>query len=215
LLKNTEGVFFLGNKAICHPLNRLFVLKNRGFGTQFHTSKMPPTPLPHYLTITKKILIMLKRFVFIVLLLSTMMIISCKKDPTPTPTPTATGSLALLQQKILTPSCGVVGCHNSTADRTYTQHKLVLTGDIHHHLVNAPVANAQAIAAGLLQIVPRDTAKSFFFQKLIFNQSRHKYGSAMPLGADLLTAKQIEFVRQWILAGAPKTGDVADKTLLD
>ena len=156
---------------------------------------------------------MLKRFVFIALLLPTIIIISCKKDPTPTPI--ITGSFDLLQQKILTPSCAVVGCHNSTADRTYAQHKLILTGDIHHLLINGTVANAQAIAAGLMQIVPRDTAKSFFFQKLIFNQSRHKYGSAMPLGADLLTTKQIEFVRQWILAGAPKTGEVADKTLLN
>ena len=156
---------------------------------------------------------MLKRFAFIALLLPTIIIISCKKDPTPTPT--ITGSFDLLQQKILTPSCAVVGCHNSTADRTYAQHKLILTGDIHHQLINGTVANAQAVSAGLLQIVPKDTAKSFFFQKLIFNQSRHKYGSAMPLGADLLTTKQIEFVRQWILAGAPKTGEVADKTLLN
>jgi hypothetical protein len=158
---------------------------------------------------------MLKRFASILFLLSAIIIVSCKKD-TPAPTPTLTNSFDLLQQKILTPSCAVVGCHNSTADRTYSQHKLVLTGaDVHTQLFNGSVANAQAIAAGLKQIAPSDTARSFFFQKLIFNQSRHKYGSAMPLGADLLTAKQIEFVRQWILAGAPKTGDVADKTLLN
>jgi hypothetical protein len=158
---------------------------------------------------------MLKRFAFILFLFSAMIIVSCKKDTTTTPVVT-NNSFDLLQQKILTPSCGVVGCHNSTADRTYAQHKLILTGaDVHQSLFNGSVANAQALAAGLKQIAPSDTAKSFFFQKLIFNQSRHKYGSAMPLGADLLTAKQIEFVRQWILAGAPKTGDVADKTLLN
>jgi hypothetical protein len=158
---------------------------------------------------------MLKRFAFIILLFSTIIVVSCKKDTTTTPVVT-TNSFDLLQQKILTPSCGVVGCHNSTADRTYTQHKLVLMGaDVHTQLFNGTVANAQAVAAGLKQIAPSDTAKSFFFQKLIFNQSRHKYGSLMPLGADALTAKQIEFVRQWILAGAPKTGDVADKTLLN
>jgi hypothetical protein len=159
---------------------------------------------------------MLKRFAFIILLFSAIIVASCKKETTTTPIPTVTGSFDLLQQKILTPSCAVVGCHNSTADRTYAQHKLILTGaDVHTQLFNGSVANVQAIAAGLKQIVPSDTAKSFFFQKLIFNQSRHKYGSAMPLGADLLSAKQIEFVRQWILKGAPKTGDVADKTLLN
>jgi hypothetical protein len=151
---------------------------------------------------------MLKRFAFATILLTATIIIGCKKDTTPTPV-VVTGSFDLMQQKILTPSCAVVGCHNSTADRTYAQHKLVLTGaDVHTQLFNGSVANAQAVAAGLKQIAPSDTAKSFFFQKLNFNQSRHKYGSAMPLGADILTAKQIEFVRQWILAGAPKTGAV-------
>jgi hypothetical protein len=158
---------------------------------------------------------MLKRFASILFLLSAIIIVSCKKD-TPAPTPVATNSFDLLQQKILTPSCGVSGCHSATTDRNYVQHKLILIGaDVHARLFNGSVENAQAIAAGLKQIAPSDTAKSFFFQKLIFNQSRHKYGSAMPLGADLLTTKQIEFVRQWILAGAPKTGDVADKTLLN
>jgi hypothetical protein len=158
---------------------------------------------------------MLKYFALVTCVLVTLLI-GCKKNDPPTPTPTVTGSFDLLQQKILTPSCALSGCHNSTADRTYSQHKLVLTGaDVHTQLFNGAVTNTQAIAAGLKQIAPSDTAKSFLFQKLIFNQSRHKYGSAMPLGADLLTTKQIEFVRQWILAGAPKTGDVADKTLLN
>jgi hypothetical protein len=158
---------------------------------------------------------MLHRFVMSLFLFAAI-IVGCKKTETPTPTPTSTNSFDLLQTKILTPSCGSSGCHKSTTDGSYSQHKLVLTGaDVHTRLINGDVANAQAVTAGLKQIVASDTAKSFFFQKLIFNQSRHKYGSAMPLGADLLTAKQIEFVRQWILKGAPKTGDVADKTLLN
>jgi hypothetical protein len=166
--------------------------------------------LGHYLT--TNVLIMLKWFASVTYLL-VIILIGCKKnEPT---TPVVTDSFALLQQKIFTPSCALSGCHNSTADRTYAQHKLVLTGaDVYAQLYNGAVTNTQAIAAGLKQIAPSDTAKSFLFQKLIFNQSRHKYGSAMPLGADLLTANQIEFVRQWILAGAPKTGDVADHGLL-
>ena len=158
---------------------------------------------------------MLHRFVMSIFLFAAI-VVGCKKTETPTPAPTSTNSFDLLQTKILTPSCGSSGCHKSTADGSYAQHKLVLTGaDVHTRLINGDVANAQAVTAGLKQIVASDTAKSFFFQKLIFNQSRHKYGNAMPLGADALTAKQIEFVRQWILKGAPKTGDVADKTLLN
>jgi hypothetical protein len=151
-----------------------------------------------------------------VILVCAAFILGCKKTPEVVPTPTVTDSFELLQQKILTPSCGYSGCHKSTADNAFNQHKLVLVGsDVHTRLINGTVANAQAIAAGLKQIVPNDTASSFLYQKLIYAQSRHKYGNLMPLGADALSAKQIEFVRQWILKGAPKTGDVADKTLLN
>jgi hypothetical protein len=37
----------------------------------------------------------------------------------------------------------------------------------------------------------------------------------MPLGADLLTSNELEFIRQWIEAGAPRTGVVADPSLLN
>jgi hypothetical protein len=142
--------------------------------------------------------------------------VACKKDDPITPTPTTTDSFALLQQKVLTKSCALSGCHASTADNSYQQHKLVLKGDaVHAALVNGSVKNADAVTAGLKQIIPNNIDKSFFYQKLIFATSAFQYGNEMPLGADPLTTKQLEFIRQWINAGAPKTGDVADKTLLD
>ena len=36
----------------------------------------------------------------------------------------------------------------------------------------------------------------------------------MPLGMDFLTNGQLEFIRQWIVAGAPENGAVADSSLL-
>ena len=36
----------------------------------------------------------------------------------------------------------------------------------------------------------------------------------MPLGLDFLTNGELEFIRQWIVAGAPETGEVADESLL-
>ncbi len=141
--------------------------------------------------------------------------IACKKDE-PAPEPTDSSSFALLQQKILTKSCALSGCHASTADNSYIQHQLVLKGEgVYASLVNGPVKNAQAAAAGLKQVAPNDLNKSFFYQKLIFAQSAFKFGNAMPLGADALSARQLEFIRQWINAGAPRTGAVADKSLLD
>jgi hypothetical protein len=36
----------------------------------------------------------------------------------------------------------------------------------------------------------------------------------MPIGLDFLSNGEIEFIRQWIISGAPETGEVADESLL-
>ncbi|MFK7952344.1 MAG: hypothetical protein AB8B73_05825, partial [Ekhidna sp.] len=41
------------------------------------------------------------------------------------------------------------------------------------------------------------------------------YGAIMPLGGDFLTNGQLEFIRDWIISGAPADGIVADVALLD
>jgi hypothetical protein len=140
---------------------------------------------------------------------------ACKKDD-PTPTPTPTSSFGLLQTKVLDKSCALSGCHASTADNSFKQHNLVLKGDnVYTSLFNGSVKNADAVKANLKQIVANDLENSFFYQKINFKNAKHKYGVSMPIGADDLTANQIKFIEQWIKAGAPKDGDVADKTLLN
>ncbi len=140
---------------------------------------------------------------------------ACKKE-TVTPTPTPTSSFGLLQTKVLDKSCALSGCHASTADNAFKQHGLVLKGDnVYTSLINGSVKNPDAIKANLKQIVPNDLENSFFYQKINFKNAKHKYGVSMPIGLDDLTANQIKFIEQWIKAGAPKEGDVADKTLLD
>jgi hypothetical protein len=125
------------------------------------------------------------------------------------------GSFELLQKKVLTKSCATSGCHSSTTDASYKQHKLVLTGaELYSNLINGAVANSKAQAAGLKQIVPKDPASSFFYQKVNFANSPHQYGNSMPLGSDMLTEKQIKFIYDWIVAGAPEKGHVADEELL-
>ena len=37
----------------------------------------------------------------------------------------------------------------------------------------------------------------------------------MPMGLDFLTNGELEFIRQWIIAGAPESGHVADESLSD
>jgi hypothetical protein len=144
---------------------------------------------------------------------------SCKKetvviDPVDKHSNTS-GSFELLQKVVLSKSCATSGCHSSETDGTYKQHKLILTGpEVYKNLINGSVANSKAIDAGLKQIIPKDADKSFFYQKLNFAASPHKFGNSMPLGADVLTAKQLKFISDWIAAGAPEKGHVADEELL-
>jgi hypothetical protein len=144
---------------------------------------------------------------------------SCKKAATVAPEPVShsntSGSFELIQKTILSKSCATSGCHSSETDGTYKQHKLILAGpDVYKNLINGSVANSKAIDAGLKQIIPKDADKSFFYQKLNFAASPYKFGNSMPLGADMLTAKQLKFISDWIAAGAPEKGHVADEELL-
>lgn len=152
------------------------------------------------------------------LLCSTLIFYSCKKDAatvTPESHTNTSGSFELLQKVVLTKSCAISGCHASINDNAYKQHKLVLTGpDVYKNLFNGSVANAKAIEAGLKQIIPKDAGKSFFYQKLNFATSAYKFGNAMPLGAEPLTANQLKFIKDWIDAGAPEKGHVADEALM-
>jgi hypothetical protein len=144
---------------------------------------------------------------------------SCKKetvviDPVDKHSNTS-GSFELLQKVVLSKSCATSGCHSSVNDPSFKQHKLVLTGsDLYKNLINGLVTNTKAQEAGLKQIVPKDPEKSFFYQKMNFAASNYKFGNAMPLGADALTPNQLKFIKDWIAAGAPETGHVADQELM-
>jgi hypothetical protein len=148
----------------------------------------------------------------------TLLFNACKKTTVaanPVSHTNTSGSFELLQKKVLTKSCAVSGCHASESDNSYKQHKLVLTGsNLYKNLINGMVTNAKAQEAGLKQIIPKDPSKSFFYQKINFAASNYKFGNAMPLGADALTANQLKFISDWIAAGAPETGHVADEELI-
>lgn len=120
----------------------------------------------------------------------------------------------IIQDNILTPSCATSGCHASTSDASYTQHNLLLTSaTAYENLFNISSKNAVAKAAGLVRVKPGDYSNSLLFQK-IDCQATAQYGALMPLGGPNLTLGQIEFIKQWIIKGAPKTGSVVDETIL-
>lgn len=120
----------------------------------------------------------------------------------------------VIQENILTPTCATNGCHASTSDPNYAQHNLVLTADVaYENLFNKPSKNPAANAAGLLRVKAGDYINSLLYQK-INCQSAALYGALMPLGGSGLHIGQIEYIKQWIEKGAPKTGSVVDEAVL-
>lgn len=147
--------------------------------------------------------------------------VSCQKSAQTDPAaqPAATASFALLQQKVLTPTCATAGCHASAQDADYSQHGLVLAADVaYQNLVGVTPKNVGAAADGLMRVKAYKSLESLLFHKLSPDASHHvgkSYGNPMPLGSNPLLVGQIEFVRRWIEAGAPKDGSVVDATLLN
>jgi hypothetical protein len=140
----------------------------------------------------------------------------CKKT-VHTPVETVDPNIASflnMQTHILTHSCNSSGCHN-TAAATNMQHGLVLEGsDVYERLINIAPKNIDAKNAGLKLVMAGKSDSSFFYTKCNYNNTNFKYGNPMPLGGNNLDSNEIKFIKQWIDAGAPKTGVVADYKLL-
>ena len=154
---------------------------------------------------------------FSILIMVSFFMESCKKnDATTTVTVTSSkDTWTIIQDNILTPSCATSGCHASTSDANYIQHNLVLSSaSAYDNLVNSVSKNAVAKAAGLLRVKAGDYINSLLYHK-INCQVTSPYGSSMPLGGPNLTLGQIEFIKQWISKGAPKTGNVVDENILN
>jgi hypothetical protein len=141
---------------------------------------------------------------------------SCKKNSgTSDVLGGAKDTWTIIQENILNTSCATSGCHASTGDGTYSQHNLVLSPAVaYDNLVNVISKNAAAKTDGLLRVKAGDYENSLLYKKTDCQSSNSKYGALMPLGGPNLTLGQIEFIKQWIIKGAPKTGSVVDELVL-
>ena len=136
--------------------------------------------------------------------------------------PEATSTWDIIQTVILDKNC--VECHVAGASFA-TQSDLVLTSNVaYSQLVNRTPNNPTARADGLTLVGTEGLAsagKSFLWEKINAPNQAHYfddhpgYGALMPLGKPPLTNGELEFVLQWILAGAPSSGNVVDLGLLD
>jgi hypothetical protein len=154
----------------------------------------------------------------IIILFVAIYLSQCTSSSTPAIIDTGAASFDLIQDQILTPNCATAGCHASEADASYKEHKLVLVkGKAYNNLVGKTPQNPNAVYDNLKLVSKFKSAESLLYHKLTWNSAHHggkSYGSYMPLGSTALYVGQIEYIRRWIEAGAPQTGDVADISLL-
>ncbi len=128
----------------------------------------------------------------------------------------------VIQDKILTPNC--TSCHVAGSSFAI-QSGLVLTKDVaYKNIANGTPNNEAARGDGLLLVGNKGLEslyKSYLWEKIDAPDQEHfysdhpYYGSLMPLGAPPLTNGQLKFMKEWILAGIPETGIVADESILE
>lgn len=137
--------------------------------------------------------------------------LACSDAGSPASTIPVDGSFARLQNRVLVPSCATGGCHVSGSG------SVVLSGpSAYDALVNATPTHTVARIAGLKRVTPGRPDSSLLYLRLLA-PTHHlplDLGPVMPEGRPALSAGQVEFLLQWIAAGAPRRGEVADAALL-
>ena len=128
----------------------------------------------------------------------------------------------IIRDDIIVPRCA--SCH--TAGSFYAQQSgLVLSADIaYQEIINTIPTNTSAAEDGLVQISNEGgllaIQRSYLWEKINIRDEENYlsdhpyYGEFMPLGGPFLANGQLAFIEEWILAGAPQTGVVADPILL-
>ena len=141
--------------------------------------------------------------------------------PAPRQPPLERATWQTIQDEILGPRCTT--CHVAGSSFA-TQSDLILTPDVAYaQLVDVRPHNAAARGDSLWRLGRNGLSslyESYLWEKIDAPNQAHFYtdhqqfGSLMPLGEPPLTNGELEYLRRWILAGAPETGIVAETSLL-
>jgi len=166
-------------------------------------------------------------FLFLAFAWMSLLLSGCSSDPSGSDQsstlsgPEQLSTWAVIQHDIFASNC--VSCH-SEGTSFARQSSLVLTSEVaYSQLINASPHNPAAAASGLVRVSDQGLAgleKSYLWEKINVYDQEHFYadhanfGEIMPLGNQPLTNGELEFIRRWIIAGAPEEGVVADVALL-
>ena len=128
----------------------------------------------------------------------------------------------IIRDDIVVPRCA--SCH--TAGSFYAEQSgLILTSDVaYEEIINTPPTNTAALEDGLVQLSNEGgmlgVQLSYFWEKINIRDEEHYlgdhpyYGELMPLGGPFLTNGQLSFIEEWIMAGAPQSGQLVDPVFL-
>lgn len=136
---------------------------------------------------------------------------ACGEDKGTDPPVTEGSSFKTMQTKLFDKSCATSGCHAGTTPAGALS---LESGVAYANLINISPNNPVALADGLKRVVPGSPEQSFLYKKLS-GDLRAGHGERMPMGSSALSDNALQFVREWIAAGAPQTGVVSDSSLLD
>lgn len=120
--------------------------------------------------------------------------------------------------QLLQTNCMGSGCHNGSSATFNVNQSEAAT---YAALVGITPLNPAAAAKGNKLIAPGDPQRSFLLRKISHGISdgiaitQPEEGNYMPYNTTALNPKEIELVRQWILFGAPQTGNVVDTDIIN
>ena len=105
--------------------------------------------------------------------------------------PTAT--LTRVQSEIFTPTCAVIGCHDTLGRQ---EGQVLTNGQSYSNIVNRPSSQNPS----LMRIAPGDPANSYLYRKVT---GAGITGNRMPDFGPPLPDDKIRLIRDWIRRGAP------------
>lgn len=153
------------------------------------------------------------RFAYVLSVVVGLALAGCQSSTSVAPVDYSKSSWLALQVKVINPTC--TGCHSAGTDYAL-QSGLVLSSDVaYRNLIGVAAHYENANKDGLLRVKQGFADSSLLYMKLHGIPAGKDYGNPMPLGGKPLTVGQLEFIKEWIDAGAPETGVVADAKLLD
>lgn len=120
---------------------------------------------------------------------------------------------------ILSTNCATTqSCHGGNPQYSFDVN--APASELYDSLINGSVKNPYAVSQDYKLIDPGYPARSFLLRKVANCISGElamvpAEGSPMPDNGTTLADNEIELIRQWILNGAPETGVVVDKAVID